>query len=90
MEGESGALIGLNPEYTHGQFELENGRKCWMWLGVLIGEENPFGECDVPILDPPEKPSAPACHRELSEEDCIAAGGEWVSALANYCNCPED
>jgi CSLREA domain-containing protein len=89
-QGESAALVGLNPEFTHGYFELENGRKCWIWLGLMSGEENPYGECDVPVLDPPEKPSAPACHRELSEEDCIAAGGEWVSALANYCNCPED
>lgn len=90
MQEEMAELVALNPEYTHGLFELETGKQCWMWLGLLDGPENPYGTCDVRITDPPEKPSELTCQRDLDEENCIAAGGEWVVGIAPICHCPGD
>jgi hypothetical protein len=84
------ALLALNPEYTHGLFKLADGSQCWIWLGLMEGEENPFGNCPVEIIDPPEAPPASACDKDLDERQCIAAGGEWKEGLAApYCACPE-
>jgi hypothetical protein len=85
MQGESAELLALNPEYTHGQFELGQ-ELCWIWLGLLDGPENPFGTCSVPILDP-----APACTPELDEAACILAGGQMSETRTTgpYCVCPE-
>jgi CSLREA domain-containing protein len=85
MQGESTELLALNPEYTHGQFELDQ-ELCWIWLGLLDGPENPFGTCNVPIIDP-----APACTPELDEEACILAGGQMseTRTTAPICICPE-
>jgi hypothetical protein len=85
MQGESTELLALNPEYTHGQFELDQ-ELCWIWLGLLDGPENPFGTCNVPIIDP-----APACTPELDEEACILAGGQMSETRTTgpYCVCPE-
>ncbi|NIS83299.1 MAG: CSLREA domain-containing protein [Anaerolineales bacterium] len=90
MQGEEAALVALNPEYTHGLFEFEGRKQCWIWLGLLDGPENPFGTCDVEIIDPPEAPREPACQQDLDEESCIAAGGEWIVGVAPSCKCPED
>jgi hypothetical protein len=91
MEGDSADLIALNPEYTHGLFEFEDGQQCWLWLGLMDGEENPFGNCPVEIVDPPEAPRESACNKDLDERECIAAGGEWVEGrTASYCACPEE
>jgi CSLREA domain-containing protein len=90
MEGDSADLIALNSEYTHGLFELENGKQCWVWLGLMGGDENPFGNCPVEIVDPPEAPRESACSSDLDERECIAAGGEWTEGMAApYCACPE-
>ncbi len=85
MQGESAELLALNPEYTHGQFELGQ-ELCWIWLGLLDGPENPFGNCNVPIIDP-----APACTPELDEAACILAGGQMSETRTTgpYCDCPE-
>jgi CSLREA domain-containing protein len=85
MQGESAALLALNPEYTHGQFELGQ-ESCWIWLGLLDGPENPFGTCNVPIIDP-----IPACTPELDEETCILAGGHMSETRTTvpFCVCPE-
>ncbi len=85
MQGESAQLLALNPEYTHGQFELGQ-ELCWIWLGALDGPENPFGTCNVPIVDPP-----PACTPELDEQACILAGGHMseTRTTAPYCVCPD-
>ncbi len=91
MEGDSADLIALNPEYTHGLFELENGKQCWVWLGLMGGDENPFGNCPLEIVDPPEAPAGSACSAELDERACIAAGGEWAAGIAApHCACPEE
>jgi len=85
MQGESAELLGLNPEYTHGQFELDQ-ELCWIWLGVLDGPENPYGTCDVPVFDPP-----PVCTPELDEAACELAGGHMSEfrTTAPFCVCPE-
>ncbi len=88
-EGDYADLIALNPEYTHGLFELENGEQCWIWLGLMSGDENPFGNCPVEIVDPPEAPREGACTRDMDQRTCIAAGGEWIVGAAPHCVCPE-
>jgi CSLREA domain-containing protein len=90
MEGDSADLIALNPEYTHGLFKLENGKQCWVWLGLMGGDENPFGNCPVEIVDPPETPPMSACTRDMDQRACIAAGGEWIVGDTTYCDCPEE
>jgi len=90
MEGDTADLIALNPEYTHGLFELENGKHCWVWLGLMGGDENPFGNCPLEIVDPPQAPRESACRTDLDERACIVAGGEWKEGMAApYCACPE-
>jgi len=86
--GESALLVGLNPEYTHGLFELESGDRCWMWFNTLDGPENPLGTCGVQLVEPPDAPEVLVCRSNLNETDCIAAGGEWVVGMAPYCLCP--
>ncbi len=92
MQGETAELLALNPEFTHGQFDLGQGA-CWIWLGLLEGPENPFDTCDVPVIDPPPPPTATpqACTADLDEDTCVASGGYWPAAeLDNpYCICPE-
>jgi len=87
-EGESALLVGLNPEYTHGLFELESGDRCWMWFNTLDGPENPLGTCNVQLVEPPEAPEELVCRSNLDEAACVAAGGEWVVGMAPYCLCP--
>ncbi len=92
MQGETAELLALNPEFTHGKFELDHGQ-CWIWLGLLEGPENPYGTCGVPVVDPPPPPTATpqTCTADLDEDACIASGGYWPAAgLDNpYCICPE-
>lgn len=92
MEGDSTDLVALNPEYTHGLFELENGKRCWIWLGLMGGPENPFGTCRVEIIDPPEPVREPTgeCHGKLDERSCIAAGGEYAAGVSPPCICPKE
>jgi len=90
MEGDSADLIALNPEYTHGLFEFEDGKQCWIWLSLMDGPENPFGTCNVEIIDPPEAPRDDTCNADLDQRECIAAGGKWTEGMAApYCTCPE-
>ncbi|MBN2556756.1 MAG: right-handed parallel beta-helix repeat-containing protein [Anaerolineales bacterium] len=84
--GESALLVGLNPEYTHGLFELESGDRCWMWFNTLEGPENPLGTCNVQLVNPPEAPTAAVCSPELNDTACSAAGGEWIAGVG--CRCP--
>jgi len=87
-EGESALLVGLNPEYTHGLFELESGDRCWMWFNTLDGPENPLGTCGVQLVNPPEPPEELICRSDMNEGECVAAGGQWVVGAAPYCLCP--
>ena len=86
MEGESALLVGLNPAYTHGLFELGSGAQCWMWFNTLEGPENPLGTCGVQLVNPPAPPVEPACRSDLDESGCLAAGGEYIVGVG--CRCP--
>jgi hypothetical protein len=56
----------------------------------MDGEENPYGNCRLEIIDPAEAPPGSACSSELDQRECIAAGGEWVQgAASSICACPE-
>ncbi len=92
MQGERAELLALNPEYTHGQFEL--GQEfCWIWLSLLDGPENPFGTCNIPIIDPPAAPTETplACNPDLDPDACEMAGGHMSDSrtTAPYCVCPD-
>jgi CSLREA domain-containing protein len=91
MQGESAGLIALNPEFTHGEFEVDQ-HQCWIWLGLLDGPDNPYGTCGVPVVDPPPPPTAtpPVCTPDLGQEDCEASGGTWSGGVtgAAACICP--
>jgi hypothetical protein len=93
LEGDQAKLIALNPEFTHGQFLLESGKECWMWLGLLTGPENPYGTCDVPVIDPqpPPEDEGPPCSEDMDEEACLESGGKWQEGVTRkpYCVCPE-
>jgi CSLREA domain-containing protein len=94
MQGETAELLALNPEFTHGQFNLGQGA-CWIWLGLLDGPEDPFANCGVPVLDPPppptDTPTPPACTPDLNEEMCIKSGGTWPEGETTKprCVCPD-
>jgi hypothetical protein len=94
MQGETAELLALNPEFSHGQFDLGQGA-CWIWLGLLEGPDNPFANCDVPVLDPTPQPTDTptplVCTPDLGREDCEASGGTWSGELVGKpgCICPE-
>jgi hypothetical protein len=77
----------LNPEYTYGLFEMEDGELCWIGLSLMGGPENPLGNCPVKLVDPPEET---ACRPDLDERACIAAGGEWAAGVNPPCICPAE
>jgi hypothetical protein len=89
--GESAGLIALNPELTHGQFELASEQQCWISLEMMDGPEDPLQTCGVPIVDPEPKPEQAACSPDMEQEACEASGGEWDEgrAGATDCICPE-
>jgi len=92
MQGETAELLALNPEFSHGQFNLGQGA-CWIWLGLLDGPDNPYDNCDVSVVDPPPPPTATpqTCTADLDEDACITSGGYWPSGALDrpYCICPE-
>ncbi len=90
--GESGKLIALSPDYSHGKFELQDLKTCWIWFELLGGPENPQ-ECEVPIVDPPPAPieePGDACRSDLPKDACEARGGTWQPAALTpgVCICP--
>ena len=95
MQGDSAELIALNPTFTHGKFELQNQQQCWIWLALMDGPPNPYGTCDVPVVEPPpaptDTPTPPVCVPELDQVTCELSGGTWSESLtrAPYCICPE-
>jgi len=78
QHGESAELVALNPELTHGQFELASMQQCWIVLGLMDGPDSPVETCAVPEVDPPSKPTDPpapiACSPDLDSEACEASG----------------
>jgi len=95
QHGESAELVALNPELTHGQFELASMQQCWISLGMMDGPDNPVETCAVPEVDPAPKPADPPtpvdCSPEMDREACEASGGVLSGgpASAPICTCPE-
>ena len=92
-EGQSSKLIAISPDYSHGKFELQDLKTCWIWFDLLSGPESPQ-DCGVPIVDPPPAPEPvepQECHSDLSEESCKARGGTWTGSDARpgECDCPD-
>ena len=97
MQGEEAKLLYLNPTFTHGKFELETGPQCWIALWLMDGPEEPYKTCQISVVDAPppiassdlDGSDTPVCSSGLDENDCLAAGGNWVSgATGANCNCP--
>jgi CSLREA domain-containing protein len=92
LQGETAELIALNPEFTHGKFELQNQQQCWIWLSLMGGPTNPFGSCGVPVVDPPPKPTDTPfpCSPDMEKEACEASGGTWSPGVPGHpdCMCP--
>lgn len=96
MSGETADLVAIDPESTHGKFELASSEQCWIALG-LVFRLDPLEACDVPIEDPPpqeppkpEGPGPAACRKELGKEACEASGGTFMGGTSGerYCDCP--
>jgi hypothetical protein len=98
MRGETAELVALNPESTHGKFELESSQQCWIALSLLSAPDS-TEVCEVPVIDPPppeeppkpESPEPPECSQELDKDACEASGGVYVEddpTQASYCSCP--
>ncbi|MGD8760203.1 MAG: hypothetical protein PVJ07_08115, partial [Anaerolineales bacterium] len=92
--GEIAELMALNPEHTHGLFELASMQQCWIWLELMDGPDDPIETCGVPVVDPAPRPTdddtRASCRPDLDREACEAAGGTMSTDLttAPYCICP--
>lgn len=75
--GETAQLVGMNPQGTHGLFELQTGEACWMLMGLLTGGDalvcNPV--IAIPPLCPTPVEGGIDCAPDLDPEDCTKAGG---------------
>jgi hypothetical protein len=94
MQGDSAALVALNPENTFGKFALQSGEHCWIALN-LMQPQGDSEECPVPeenpIQIPEEKePEKKNCKPTMGEAACKRAGGKWVGGIteAPHCSCP--
>jgi hypothetical protein len=91
-KGDVVTLLSLNPELTHGLFEIPDGRSCWVWLPLMEGPADPARNCSVTIVDPPPyAPEGSACSSDLPKDQCEAAGGTWSGGMttAPRCVCPQ-
>jgi len=91
LQGEMAEILAINPEFTHGRFLVASQQRCWIWLGLMDGPQNPVEACGVPVIEPPTPPPPPACSPNLDQEMCEASGGTWFSegaAAAPHCECP--
>jgi predicted outer membrane repeat protein len=94
MEGETAALVALNPENTYGKFSLQSGEQCWMALHLMTPPDG-SGDCPVsmenPLQVPVEKePETKTCKPTMGEAACKRAGGTWIEGIteADHCSCP--
>jgi predicted outer membrane repeat protein len=90
-KGDVVQLLSLNPELTHGLFEIPDGRSCWVWLPLMEGPPDPRQSCNATIIDPlPYVPEAPVCSADLPKDQCEAAGGTMSGGVttAPRCVCP--
>ena len=93
-QGDTAALVALNPENTYGKFSLQSGEQCWIALSLMtpegdsedcpVPEENPL---QIPVEKDPEKKK---CKPTMGEAACKNAGGTWVGGVteAPHCSCP--
>ena len=75
-----------------------DGYKGWVFSELLdCGETDPDdveSEPDPEMPEEPRKTKTPGkpipCRKDMSQNECIAAGGTWVpsSVAAGYCDCP--
>ena len=96
MQGETAALVALNPENTYGKFALQSGERCWIALNLMTPQGN-TEDCPVPVENPlqipeekePQKKKT-TCKSSLDEAACKKAGGTWVGGVteAPHCSCP--
>jgi hypothetical protein len=94
MQGDTAALVALNPENTYGKFALQSGERCWIALNLMDPQGN-SEECSVPAENPvqvPEEkePEKKTCKPTMGEAACKRAGGTWVGGIteAPHCSCP--
>ena len=94
LQGETAALVALNPENTYGKFTLPSGERCWIALNLMISQDI-TEDCPVPeenpIQIPEEKiPEKKTCKPTMGEAACKQAGGTWVGGVteAPHCSCP--
>jgi hypothetical protein len=96
MQGEEATLLSINPELSHGKFELINAKQCWIPLGLMNGSIDPMANCSLtienplpPRVIPQDKPDQKKCSSDLGENACLSAGGTWAGggASAHYCEC---
>jgi hypothetical protein len=96
MQGETAALVALNPESTYGKFALSSGERCWIALSLMAPQDE-SGDCPVPVENPIQVPEEKepqkkktTCKSTLDETSCKKAGGIWVGGVteASHCSCP--
>ena len=98
LQGEDAELLAFNLPFTHGQFELSNQEKCWIFFTLMEGPNDPVKICRFPVINAPlpvikpveNKPKAKVCSNDLGQSACVAAGGTWVDGgitSAPYCVC---
>ncbi|MEA1976571.1 MAG: hypothetical protein U9N80_01575, partial [Chloroflexota bacterium] len=93
MQGEEAKLLYINPTFSHGKFELATEQQCWIAFWLMDGPEEPYKTCQISVVDAPppleSESDSPVCSSNLGENDCLAAGGNWVSgATGANCKCP--
>ena len=99
MQGETGALVALNPENTYGKFALLSGEQCWILFSLMTPQDE-TGDCPVPVENPlqvpvekvpvEKDPDKKTCKPSMGEAACNKTGGTWVKGMteAPHCSCP--
>lgn len=88
--GQAAKLVAVNPEITHGRFDLGDRKMCWVWFELMEGAEDPLA-CGVPYVDPSPTEEPQQCQPDLGQAACLEAGGTWQPFAAQpggTCNCP--
>jgi hypothetical protein len=94
MQGELVELSGRNQAMTWLVVQLPNqSNPCWSAMDFIEPSIDPQ---DLPVMLEPSlpEPEVVVCHEDLSEVQCLSAGGEWkytvgsFGGLNYYCECP--
>ena len=88
--GDPARLLGLNPQGSHGLFELPSGVECWMLMSLLTGGDAKVCNPIIAIPPPCPTPEVITCNADLGEDACVEAGGTYhpPTASAAWCECP--